>query len=48
MAVRLLRFLPFLRRSTPRTGILPMDRDEERFLERKRAERQTTDNQESK
>ena len=46
--MRLLRFLPFLRRSSPRTGILPMERDEERFLERKRAERKPTDNQESK
>ena len=41
--MRLLRFLPFLRRTRPRTGILPMDREEARFLERKRAERETTE-----
>ncbi|MFI8667123.1 hypothetical protein ACIGGE_11865 [Qipengyuania sp. NPDC077410] len=37
--MRFLRFLPFFRPAGRRTGILPMDRNEERYLERRRSER---------
>lgn len=37
--MRFLRFLPFFRPAARRTGILPMDRNEERYLERRRSER---------
>lgn len=37
--MRFLRFLPFFRPAARRTGILPMDRNEARYLERRRSER---------
>lgn len=40
--MRFLRFLPFFRPASRRTGILPMERNEERFLERRRSERTHT------